>query len=167
MPSLACVQAKLRWALEPVLATLVKDTQMISKLFLKIPTSSSSRSSMTIVFFTRLICVYSWWRNQDVLRKLKPTGLVLLMTESQSPPPSPWPSFQTPAMIWDLLGQAVWNTLQWSLMNVFSAKAEPAHGQHLSTGNNGSWLCWGANSEPRTENLFIIKLVCSIATFEY
>lgn len=39
----ACVQAKLRWALEPVLATLVKDTQMTSKLFLKIPTSSSSK----------------------------------------------------------------------------------------------------------------------------
>lgn len=163
MLSLACVQAKLRWALEPVLATLVKDTQVTSVLFLKIPTSSSSRSSI-IVFCRRLSHVYSCWRNQDVLRGLKPTGLVLLMAGSVS---SSLAKLSNPS---NDLG------LSWtgSLRHLAMDPDECA----LCQGSICTWAapqCWEGwllallRGKFRAKNWEFVKnkTVCSIAAFEY
>lgn len=166
MSSLACVQAKLRWALEPVFATLVKETQMTSKLFLKISTSSSSRSSMTTVFYRRLTHVYSCWRNQDVLRGLKSTELVLLITG----PVSSSLSLAKFSNLSNDLGPS-WTG---SLKHLTMEPDECAFCQ-------GSTCTWAAlqcrewwllallRGKFRAKNWEFIenKAVCSIATFEY
>lgn len=166
MPSSACIQTKLSWALEPVLATLVKDTQMTSKLFLKIPTSSSSISSMTTVFFRRLTRVYSCWRNQDVLRGLKLTGLVLLMTGPVSSSFS-LAKFSNPS---NDLGPPGAGSLEHLAMEPDEcALCQGSTCTQAAPQQWEQWLLALLRGKFRAKNREFIenKAVCSIATFEY
>lgn len=125
------------------------------------------RSSMTTVFCRRLTCVYSCWRNQDVLRGLKPTGLVLLMTGPVSSSFS-LAKFSNPSN--DL--RPSWTG---SLKHLAMVADECALCQG-STCTQAALQCWEwwllallRGKEFRAKNWECIenKAVCSIATFEY